>query len=61
MIWDGLDELTPAHQESVPLINGLKAAAGRRADGPGRSDPWELMIPTSLVTIQDDSCLPCRD
>lgn len=58
-IWAGSPELTPAHTQSVDLIDELKSV--RQADSEERkprSKPWNVVTPTSMVVLQEGQDLP---
>ncbi len=59
VIWDGEDVLTPANNQSIPLINDWKLAVESDHRSRVIGTPWKVRVPTAMVKLQESSELPC--
>ncbi|MFI6292537.1 hypothetical protein ACIBEJ_13180 [Nonomuraea sp. NPDC050790] len=60
-VWDGNDVPTVEDELYVPIIDEITTNLGRIDGGvpyPAGSRPWEVVVPTDLVLVQDPSEVP---
>lgn len=57
-IWPGENSLTPTNEKYVSLVNELKILPKVDRECNHVSKPWEIIIPTSMIMLQDGSKLP---
>jgi hypothetical protein len=57
-IWPGANSLTPTDEKYVSLVNDLKILSQSDRECKHLSKPWEIVIPTSMIMLQDSSKLP---
>lgn len=58
LIWVGQPALTPCFEQVVSIVNEYKTLFDHKHPNPPASKPWEIIIPTSMVMLQDTSELP---
>jgi len=58
MIWPGENSLTPTNEKFVSIVNEMKILPKVDSECNHVSKPWEIIIPTSMIVLQDSQKLP---
>jgi hypothetical protein len=58
LIWHGAGQPRISDSDYLPITEEIKAATGASGTETPQGDPWEIVIPTTLVKLRSDGRLP---